>query len=203
MRTHKFSQPLHNVARVILTRPLRLIYGCEVINAANLPAQGPVILACNHSSNADPLLIGVGYSRPIRWMAKAELWKFYGPGWLIEILGAFPVKRGVSDRDAIRRAYDLLEQGWVVGMYPEGTRYRDGVLGEAQPGVGMMALHSGVPVVPLRVRGSEQVVRGGRPHRPHVTMTVGKPVDLVIDGMSKGRAYKEASRRIMEAIAAL
>lgn len=197
-----FSARFYGIARVLLTRPLRWLYKCEVTGPGKLPAHGPAIFASNHSSDADPVLIDVCYPGVIRWMAKSEIWKT-PLGWLIEKCGAFPIRRGEQDREAMRRAYWLLEQGWVVGMFPEGTRYREGVLGEAHPGVGMMALKAGVPVIPVRISGSDRLIRHARPGRPRVTVTVGNPVDLNIEGMSKGKAYKEATRRIMEAIAAL
>lgn len=199
----RYSAAVYRIARLVLTRPLRLLYKCEVTGEENLPAAGPAIIASNHSSNADPCLVGISYPGVIRWMAKAELWRYPGLKWLVERLGAFPVHRGEPDRESIRRAGELLAQGWVVGMFPEGTRFRGGLLGEAHPGVGMLALRAGVPVIPMRVRGNDRILRRGLPGRPRITITVGTPVDLEIDTASKGKAYKEASRRIMDAIAAL
>jgi len=194
---------IYGLARIILTTPLTLLYHIRVCGAENWPRHGPAIIASNHASNLDPCLVGIAFPGQIRWMAKAELWKVPLLGWLITKLGAFPVRRGEADRDAIRRAQELVREGWIVGMFPEGTRQREGVLGEPQPGVGMLAMEPGVPVIPVRIRGHERIICGGRPRRPQMTITVGKPVDLDITGMSKGRAYREASRRIMEAIAAL
>lgn len=179
------------------------MYKFEVIGSGNWPRRGPAIIASNHASNADPCLVGIAFPGQIRWMAKAELWKVPLLGWLIDKLGAFPVHRGESDREAIRRARELLGQGWIVGMFPEGSRQRSGTLGEPQAGVGLLALEPGLQVVPVRIRGDERIISGGLPHRPKITVTVGEPVDLDISGMSKGRAAHEASRRIMEAIAAL
>lgn len=197
------SSFIYAITRIILTTPLTLLYRFQVWGATNWPRRGPAIIASNHSSNFDPCLVGIAYPGQIRWMAKAELWKIPLLGWLISELGAFPVRRGESDREAIRRARQLIGEGWVVGMFPEGTRYRDGSLGEPQAGVGLLALEPGVPVIPVRIRGNEHIISGRRPHRPRITVTVGEPVDLNITGMSKGRAAHEASRRIMEAIAKL
>lgn len=197
------SSFVYAIARTILTTPLTLLYHIKIKGAENWPARGPAIIASNHASNLDPCLLGIAYPGQICWMAKAELWKIPGLGWLVTKLGAFPVRRGEPDRDAIRRARGLLKEGWVVGMFPEGTRQREGRLGEPHAGVGMLALEPDVPVVPVRVRGHERIIRGGRPHRPGITITVGPPVNLEISGMSKGKAYHEAARRIMEAIAAL
>jgi 1-acyl-sn-glycerol-3-phosphate acyltransferase len=197
------SSLVYGITRIVLTTPLTLLYRFRVYGAENWPGRGPAIIASNHASNFDPCLVGIAFPGQIRWMAKAELWRVPLLGWLITRLGAFPVRRGESDREAIRRARELLRQGWIVGMFPEGTRQREGKLGEAQAGVGLMALEPGVPVIPVRVRGHENIIRGGRPHRPRITVTVGPPVDLDLPKMSRGKAAHEASRRIMEAIAAL
>lgn len=195
-----FSRVVHGIMRVILTRPLRLIFGCKVLGAENLPLKGPVILASSHASNFDPLTLGISYPGVIRWMAKIELW-FPILGWIMDKGGAFPVRRGEADRDAIRQAKELLEKGWVVGFFPQGTRTRGEDLGEGLPGVGMLAISSGVPVIPVRVKGNDRIFRRGWFSR--VTITVGEPVDLAMPKMSRGRAYKEAARRIMSAIAEL
>lgn len=199
----KISFFIYGIVRIILTTPLRLLYGCQVIGAENLPARGPAIIASSHSSNLDPCILGICHPGQIRWMAKAELWRVPGLGWLIEKLGAFKVERGAADREAIRRARALLKKGWVIGIFPEGTRFRGGKLGEFHPGVGMLAYGAGVPVIPVRIKGNEKVLRGLRPGRPRITITVGKPVNIEIAGISRGRASGEATRRIMAAVAAL
>lgn len=198
-----FSPRVHRAIRAFFTRPVRFLYGCEVIGAENLPEKGPAIFASSHSSNLDPVIVGISYPGVIRWLAKAELWKIPGFGQFLERGGAFMIKRGEADRDAIRGARELLKEGWVVGIFPEGTRFREGSLGEFQPGVGMLAVGAGVPVIPIRVRGNEKIMRGLRFRRPRVTITAGPPVDLDISGMSKGRAYHEATRRIQAAVEAL
>lgn len=175
----------------------------EVRGADNWPHRGPAVLASNHASNFDPLLVGITFRGQIRWMAKSELMQAPLLGWLLDRVGTFAVRRGESDREAIRMARQLLREGWVVGMFPEGTRQRNGELGEAQAGVGLLALEPGVPVIPVRVRGHEHIISGGRLHRAKITVSIGEPVDLEISGMSRGRAAHEASRRIMEAIDAL
>ncbi|RJO60771.1 1-acyl-sn-glycerol-3-phosphate acyltransferase [candidate division WS5 bacterium] len=186
-----------------LTRLLRRLYICEVIGRENLPISGPAILASNHASYLDPMILGISYSGNIRWMAKAELWKVPVFRWLIEKLGAFPVKRGKPDREALRTARELLTRKRVLGMFPQGTRVKGEDLGDAFPGVGMIALIENVPVIPIRVRGHDRVFRRGIPRFPAITITVGEPIDLDITGMSKGRASKEAANRIMEAIKTL
>ena len=196
----RFSGVVHGITRIVLTTPLRRLWGCHVIGAENLPAQGPAIFASNHASYLDPMILGISYAGNIRWMAKAELWKVPVFRWLIEKLGAFPVKRGKPDREALRKARELLEARKVLGMFPQGTRIKGEDLGEAFPGVGMIALSEDIPVIPIRVRGHDQVFRQGIPRFPAITITVGEPLNLKITGMSKGRAAEEAANRIMAAI---
>ncbi len=197
------SSFIYAIVRIILTTPLTLLYRIRISGAENWPRRGPAVIASSHASNLDPCLVGIAFPGQIRWMAKAELWRVPGLGWLITKLGAFPVRRGQSDREAVRHARELLRQGYTVGMFPEGTRQREGVLGEAQPGVGMLALEPGVAVIPVRIRGDERVMRGFKPGLARITISVGKPVDFDTAGLSRGRAYREAGNRIMNAIASL
>ncbi len=199
----RFSGVVHGITRVVLTAPLRRLWGCHVIGAENLPAQGPAIFASNHASYLDPMILGISYAGNIRWMAKAELWKIPVFRWLIEKLGAFPVRRGKPDRAALRQARELLVGKKVLGMFPQGTRIKGEDLGEAFPGVGMIALSEDIPVIPIRVRGHNQVFRRGIPRFPAITITVGEPIDLEIKGMRRSEAAKEAANRIMAAIKAL
>lgn len=194
---------VYGITRIICTVPLTLFFHIRIYGAEHWPRRGPAIIASNHASNLDPCLVGIAFPGQIRWMAKAELWRVPLLGWLVTRLGAFPVHRGEADREAIRRAKQLIREGWIVGMFPEGTRQRQGRLGEPQAGVGMLAMEPGVPVIPVRIRGHEKILTGGCLHRPQVTITVGPPVDLEITGMSRGRAYREASNRVMEAIGRL
>jgi 1-acyl-sn-glycerol-3-phosphate acyltransferase len=202
-RTDPYSKLVYGISRVLITRPLRWLFHIQLIGAENWPKHGPAIIASNHSSNLDPPLLCLSYPGYICWMGKEEIMKAPLIGWYLKKVGGFTVRRGKADREAIRRARELLGQGYLIGMFPEGSRQREGRLGEAQAGVGLLALEPGVPVIPVRMRGNEQIVRGKRPHRPRISITVGKPVDLEITGMSKSKAAHEASRRIMEAIAAL
>ena len=202
-KSESYSRLIYAISRVIITRPTKFLFHMEIIGAENWPEHGPAILAANHSSNMDPPLVCLSYPGYISWMGKVEVLRAPVLGWYLKKVGAFEVRRGEADREAIRRARELLDEGYVVGMFPEGSRQRDGHLGEALPGVGMLALTPGVPVIPVRIRGNDQIVRNGRLRRPKVTVTVGPPVDLEMPEMSKGKSYREASRRIMAAIEAL
>src|SRR5215217_5022728 len=131
---------------------------------------GGVILASNHRSFLDPFAIGCCLGRPIYFVAKKEL--FMNPllGWLLNCLGAFPIKRGASDEESMATARALLERGQAVVIFPEGTRIRSGSLGAPKRGVGRLALQTGKPVVPIAVTNSERARRGWliKPVRVHL-----------------------------------
>ena len=129
-----------------------------------------MILASNHRSFLDPFAIGACLGRPIYFVAKQELFKNPLLGWILNCLGAFPVKRGAADEESVDTALALLERGQAVVIFPEGTRIRTGSLGSPKRGVGRLALQSGKPVVPIAVTNSERARRGWRirPVRVHL-----------------------------------
>ena len=131
---------------------------------------GGVILASNHRSFLDPFAIGCCIARPIYFVAKQELFKNPMLGWILNCLGAFPIKRGESDEESMDTARALLERGQAVVIFPEGTRIRTGSLARPKRGVGRLALQSGKPVVPIAVTNSEHARSGWRikPVRVHI-----------------------------------
>ncbi len=167
---------IYDLARVILTPPCLLVYRLRAIGAENVPRTGPVILAPNHFSQWDHFFAGVFIRRKVRFMAKSQL--FSNP--LIEFIfrhgGAFPIRRGHHDEEAFKTAFTILERGGCMLMYPEGGRSRTGGIAEPRPGVGRIALQSGVPVIPVAIHGS-LAVRGWRKLRfPKVTVQYGEPL---------------------------
>jgi 1-acyl-sn-glycerol-3-phosphate acyltransferase len=165
-----------------------------------LPRAGGVLIVSNHVSYRDPPAIGAAaLPRPVRFMAKSELFRFAPFGRLIGSLGAFQVVRGSPDRDAIRMARALLAAGECVVMFPEGTRSPSGRLRPGFPGSGALALEPGITVVPAAVWGTQRLLGP-------VRVAFGAPLDLsdLVDGQgSRGARAGEATRRIMAAIAAL
>ncbi len=143
-----------------------------------LPARGPALLASNHISWWDIPLLAVAVDRPVHFMAKEELFRFPIFSRLIRWLGAFPVRRGTADRQAIRKALEHLEAGRVVAVFIEGTRSRTGELLPAEQGTAFLALRSGAPVVPVGIRGPYGLFR-----RPAIRLG---PV-LSFDGAGGGR----------------
>jgi 1-acyl-sn-glycerol-3-phosphate acyltransferase len=164
----------------------------------NVPAKGPFIIASNHLSWFDVPLIPAYLSRRVIYMAKEEL--FHNKvGWLVRFLGAFPVRRGEADRQALRAADDLLKAGKILIIFPEGTRSRTRTLAQAHAGLAMIALRSGVPVVPVAIWGSEYALKK---FRPHVTISYGKPIILKPKGTKITREdIDSTTQEIMQKIA--
>jgi len=210
---------LIGLGSAVLRAIARAILRIRFEGDSNLPRSGPLIVAANHASSADPVLIGAFLNgklgRPVNWLGKRELVEFPLTGWAFRIAGIHPVDREAADLDAFRTAMRILEAGQVLAVFPEGTRSRDGALQAVREGVGMLALRSGAPVLPVAVVDSDLawprgqlLPRFGR----HVTVRYGQPfkVDAAVDG-STGRAEKRdrraatgaATRQIMTRIAEL
>jgi 1-acyl-sn-glycerol-3-phosphate acyltransferase len=164
-----------------------------------MPREGGLVLALNHFSWLDPLEFGAASPRTIYYMAKIELHRVPGIGTAIRAFGAFSVRRGESDREAVRLSRELVREGRAVGLFVEGTRQKSGVPGEPKSGASMIALQERVPVVPAAIHGSQHW-RLGR--FDPVSVAWGEPLDF--SGIAaNGRGYREASVEIGRAIRTL
>jgi 1-acyl-sn-glycerol-3-phosphate acyltransferase len=137
-------------------------------------------------------------------MAKAELFDIWGFRWLITGMHAYPVKRGAADRAALKRTLDYLAGGEIVCVFPEGTRSIDGQVGPLEIGVGMLAVKSGAPIVPVAIRGTDQMLPRGakRLYRSKIRVEFGPPLHLPasLNGRTDREAYQEATDRIRTAL---
>jgi 1-acyl-sn-glycerol-3-phosphate acyltransferase len=178
-----------------------------------IPREGPVILAANHSSNLDAIVIGSWIipklGRRIHWLGKKELFAWPIVGWTAANGGVHPVDRDAADVDAFRLAKRILDEGHILFVFPEGTRSPDGSLQEARDGVAVLAMRTGAPIVPIGIAGSSRVWPRGRTFpRPggHVTVRVGRPfrlADVLPAGTDRRTAKGLATTLIMERIAGL
>jgi glycerol-3-phosphate dehydrogenase (NAD(P)+) len=160
------------IVRGVLQPFFHLYFRLSRIGREHIPAQGPVILASNHRSFLDPFIIATVARRPLYYVAKEELFRNRFLGWLLNNLGAFPVRRGEGDSDMVDTARAILDRGDAVLIFAEGTRIRPGALGRPRRGVGRLALETGAPVVPVAIIGTEAVRKGWRirPHKVRVRM---------------------------------
>lgn len=211
-----------------LTPLIRLLaWGARIVTRAvtririegaidEIPKDGPVILAANHASNADPVVLGAFLTprlgRRIHWLGKRELFDWPVVGYLASHGGVHPVDRSTADVDAFRLARRILDEGHVLLVFPEGTRSRDGRLQEAKDGVAMLALRTRAPIVPIGLVGTHRLwPRGQGLPRPggRVTMRVGMAFRLADEapaaGASGGRRAAKglATTTLMRRIAAL
>lgn len=199
------SWRLARFVRGTLGRVLLAVYRTDLAGWENVP-EGGAILAGNHVSHLDPVLLWCATPRPAHFVAKQELWEARWLGYLLDHFWAFPVRRASADREMIQTATGLLQHGEVLGMFPEGTRKRDAdpdSLGEAHGGVAFLALRAGVPVVPVGFAGTERALPAGArvPRFPHITIRVGEPVwPSEFEGGRKER-MEAMTARIMERIA--
>lgn len=170
------------------------------------PPTGPVLAVCNHVSAADPPIAGVALRRRARYMAKHELFQVPVLGSWLRSIGAFPVRRGEADRRSLRTAMTALARGEVLIMFPEGTRSADGRLMPAEPGAALMALRTGVPVLPMAVIGTQHAMPKGARFPRHVPVVVRiGPVIAVprYEGRIDRGDLEAWGHRFMAAIAAL
>lgn len=153
---------VYELARVVLTPIAAVWYRLRVTGAEFVPAEGPAIIAPNHKSFYDSFFIGLATKRHLHFMAKTELFEGKKSARLLSGLGAFPVRRGTADPDALRTAQVHLEKGRVLAMFPEGTRHRDpATLREPRRGVGRLAIEAQAPIVPCAITGTDKLFAWG------------------------------------------
>lgn len=162
---------LYPFGKAVVSLLLYPLYRVKVIGKENFPREGGVLLCTNHIDNLDPPVVGMTCPRPVHFMAKQELFEAPILKSILPNVNAFPVKRGMSDRQALRNALSILKSGNVVGLFPEGTRSEDGQLRKGLAGAGFFALKGDAFVVPCAIIG---------PYKPFKRLKViyGKPIDM-------------------------
>jgi 1-acyl-sn-glycerol-3-phosphate acyltransferase len=192
----------YELVRTVLTPYLLGFFRARAFDTHNVPPDGPCILAPNHFSFLDHFFLAVYLRRKVHFMAKSQLFKL--PLWpFFNYGGVFPVRRGHADQEAFDTAHAILARGDVLVMYLEGGRSRTGELGTARPGVGRLALETGVPVVPVAIVGSEKTRNWKRGQFPKVSVRFGAPVrfDQVEEPTRDQSQY--ASEQVFERIRGL
>ncbi|MFC0559861.1 lysophospholipid acyltransferase family protein [Halalkalibacter alkalisediminis] len=183
---------IYQFGRSVCRMFLSSSYKVEVRGKENIPNKGGTILCCNHIHNFDPPLLGSYIERQVHYMAKQELFEQPILKQLLPKLGAFPVRRGMSDKQALRTALKLLKEGNVLGLFPEGTRSKDGQLQKGLSGAGFFALRTDAVVIPCAIIG---------PYKRSKTLKLvyGEPIDFTQLREEKASA-EEATEVIMNEI---
>ena len=196
--------PVYVFAGVVSWPVVRLLFRTRWEGRELVPRTGGAVLAANHNSNFDawPLALGLFPGRYMRFMAKAEL--FWPPlGTMVKALGGFKVHRGEPDRTALTTAVELCRGGYIVVMFPEGTRRRKGLRKRRDPeshtGAARIALRAGVPLVPAAVKGTDRLSRLGP-----IRVAYGSPIPIDdLRGSDRRSAAARATERVMAEIARL
>jgi len=194
---------LYRFAYCFIPSLWRPLFRMRISGREHFPLSGAVVLACNHRSNLDPFFLGVSVPRQVHFMAKAELWKVRPLGRVIDRLGSFPITRGEADRQAVRRALEVLGAGAVLGIFPEGHRQPEGKFGDIHPGVTLFSLRHGVVTIPVVMEGTGQVLRGRMFRLPRVRVTFGPPLELPNQGVPRSQRELVASGRLADAFRGL
>lgn len=183
----------YKILRLILGIPVfYLLFWPKIIGKKNLKIKGMAVIISNHTSNWDPVFIGVAFSRIVYWMGKSELFKGRLARVVLNALKSFPVKRGEGDMAAIRNAFRILREGNLLGIFPEGTRIKTGELSRFEPGTSLIALKNNAPVVPIYIHGSYKPFR-------RMKLVVGEPLYLTDYPVKKtDTASVEAATRYLE-----
>ena len=189
---------IYGILQFTLKVFFKVLFGTKIIDKGNVPLTGPLILAANHMSNWDPPILATFLDRPVSYMAKQELFEVPVFGAAITRCHAFPIRRGAADRAAIKMAVKILKLGKCVGVFPEGTRSRDGKLQKPGAGVALIAAMTGVPVVPAAIIGTNHIFSKGN-RFPGLTVIYGKPI--CFEGDHTDRSSLQAfSQKIMDEI---
>ncbi len=197
------DRPAYSIVEGILRPILTAVYRVEITGRDRIPKSGPCILAANHVSVMDGFFLGIASTRQVRFMAKSELYRWPGLKQILLAAGAFPVDRGADAGRAVAAGVALLEQGAVVGVFPEGTSLPDQKRGYRR-GAARLALATGAPLIPVALIGTELTLEP-RTHRvslPRVRIEIGEAI-VVERADVTGEAATALTERLQAAIEAL
>lgn len=193
----------YTIVCFLVRQILRVVARCSVEGSGNVPGTGPLLLVANHLNLIDPPVLGALLPRRITFMAKEELFGVPVVGWVVKWYGAFAVRRGQADRQALRSAVEVLERGGVLGMFPEGTRSKTGKLGPAHPGAALIAILARAPVLPVSIDGTDKVRSPlSLLARPRIVIRIGEPFELRKEREGK-TDLEAATREMMTRVAGL
>jgi 1-acyl-sn-glycerol-3-phosphate acyltransferase len=170
-----FSAPTYEQVRRFFGNLVRAMYRLEVLGADRFPITGPTVVAPNHDSVIDGIVLGAALSRNLRFVAKAELWRSRLLAWALDGLGAIRIERGHSDHRALEQVRHALDEGQAVAIFPQGAVRGDRVW---HRGAARVALVTGAPLVPVRLIGTAEALSRGRISFPRLRVIVGEPIEV-------------------------
>lgn len=174
---------------------MHLVFRIKVTGRENIVRDKGVVVCANHTSNWDPVLMIVTFPYPVHYMAKAELFEKPFPRWFFNHVYVFPVKRGGNDLHAIKTSLSILKQGKALGMFPEGTRVKDGKTADAKAGVTMLAVKAGAMIQPVAIVGPVKPF-----HMVEIRIGEGIFYDKKELGKLENEDYKQLAGEVMERI---
>jgi len=193
------GDPAWRFSRLYLQPLTKFFTRARLYGGERIPREGGCVLAVNHLHWVDIAVVGALSPRNINYVAKTEAFGIPVLGWYIGLHGTIAVRRGESDREAVRKMRDAARDGRMVGLFVEGTRQKHGRPGKAQPGAAMVAIQEGVPVIPAAVYGTPAWKFG---NFAPCSLAIGEPIRF--DGLPRGgRGYKEATAEIERRISVL
>lgn len=193
---------LYKFLRAALRLFTHLICRYRVYGLERVPESGPLLIVANHLSWYDPLLLGVVLRRRVWFFTKSEIFRWPIIGAASKATGQIPVRRGESDRAALEKGLVYLKEGKALGIFPEGTVERKTTMIPALTGVGMLAMRSGAPVLPIAHTGTRKVLRSPRWWFPRVTITIGEPyVPVIPTGVPRKVGLQRVTDEMMLRIA--
>jgi len=179
---------LYYILKFIAILIVLLFTNHKIKGKENVPRRGPLLVVANHLSVSDPVLIGIFIGRRVIFMAKEELFKKFFHRYFVRQFGAFSVSRRRSSRQALTQANEVLAQGQVLGMFPEGKRSYQNQLTLALNGSALIAYHNKAPILPVGITGTEKIRGlGWILHRPEITLNIGRPFTLPDAGTALSR----------------
>jgi 1-acyl-sn-glycerol-3-phosphate acyltransferase len=196
---------VYTLVRALALLALKVLCRLRVEGSEHVPERGGVLLAANHVSYVDPVVVGCAVRRRLHYLAKEELFRRPAAGWFLRQLQAFPISRNQAEPSVLKRTLALLRRGEAVLVFPEGTRGDGRRLLPGRAGAGLLALRSGSPVVPIYHEGGAAVLPRGRavPRPAPVRVRIGPPLRFSPAAGEEPQPYEAVSQEIMAAIARL
>ena len=194
-----FSAPTYAQVRRIFSDWVHAVYRLEVVGADHLPVTGPAVVAPNHASVLDGIVLGAAISRELRFVAKAELWQSRLLAWMLDGLDAIQIKRGCGDQLALARMHQALDARQAVAIFPQGAIRGDRVW---HRGAARVALVTGAPLMPVRLVGTAQALSCGRISFPRLRVIIGEPIE-VARAPENPAAATELTERLRVAVESL